>query len=542
METKIRTRFAVHKSFNPHKLILYRFKILIILITTLLNYKTLAQTPQWEFMGLAGEEIYDIAVDDSGNVYVASWTGIFKSTDDGASWEFKNNGLQIGDVYKLFIDYAGNIYLCGSANFPGYGLYKSTDGGENWVGFADTLNGGPVNYFEDVTIIPNEPGGFIYVSNYYGVYRSTDDGQMWQSTSFTDPGARNIGINTNGYMFFGNNLASWFGIYRSTDLGLNWERHTFLGVSSMVYLRDGSVLTGCYDPGSGSFGIYKTTNNGSNWINTNTISGLDYPSDFVLDTNDDVYVFIGGLNYDGVYLSSNNGNSWANYGLSGYHPVTCLSIDSSGYLWAGAHQEGVYRTEGRTVPVELITFSASVNENDVILNWTTATEINNQGFEIERSEKLEVRNENTDEDWENIGFINGNGTTTEIRHYTFIDHDVNNGCYNYRLKQLDFDGSFEYSNIVEVKVRIPFEFFLSQNYPNPFNPSTIIKYSLKDDGKVSLKIFNSLGEEVRTLVNEIKPAGNYEVEFNASNLPSGVYIYSIQSGDFVSSKKMILLK
>ena len=223
MKTKIRTSSAIHNSFNFHKIFLYRFKILIILITTLLNYKTLAQTPQWEFMGLAGEEIYDIAVDDSGNVYVASWTGIFKSTDDGASWEFKNNGLQIGDVYKLFIDYAGNIYLCGSANFPGYGLYKSTDGGENWVGIADTLNGGPINYFEDVTIIPNEPGGFIYVSNYYGVYRSTDNGITWESTNYTDPCARNIGINTNGYMFFGNGCASWFGIYRSTDLGLIYQ-------------------------------------------------------------------------------------------------------------------------------------------------------------------------------------------------------------------------------------------------------------------------------------------------------------------------------
>ena len=501
----------------------------LIIYTNTIN----AQTPQWEFMGLAGEEIYDIAADDSGNVYVASWTGIFKSTDNGASWEFKNNGLQIGDVYKLFIDYAGNIYLCGSANFPGYGLYKSTDGGENWVGIADTLNSNPTNNFEDVIIIPNEPGGIIYVSNYYGVYRSTDNGITWQSTNYSDPCARNIGINTNGYMFFGNACASWFGIYRSIDLGLNWERHTFLGVSAMVYLRDGSVLAGCYDPGLGSSGIYKTTNNGDTWFNTNTFSGLSSPWDFTLDKNEDIYAaFVGA-----IFLSTNNGTSWIDYGLTG-PPTTCIAIDSNGYVWAGAHQDGVYRTAGRTVPVELASFSAEVNGNNVLLKWITATEINNQGFQVERQKAQKDRNDY----WEIIGFVNGNGTTSELQLYSYTDTEVLSGNYQYRLKQIDYDGSFEYSKIIEAEIGTPYYFFLSQNNPNPFNPSTQINYSIKKAGLVQLRVYDLLGKEIANLVNTNKEAGDYSVDFNAAQLPSGIYIYRMQSGDFVSSKKMILIK
>jgi len=298
---------------------------------------------------------------------------------------------------------------------------------------ADTLNNRPVNTFYDVTVIPNEPGGYIYVSNHYGVYRSKDNGITWQSTNYSTPCAKHIGINQNGFMFFGNGCASWFGIYRSTDLGLNWERRTFLGVSAMVYLRDGSILAGCYDPGLGSFGIYKTTNNGDTWFNTNTFSGLSHPFDFVLDTNDDIYAAVG---Y--VFLSTNNGISWLNYGLPGQGAYK-LAIDSSGYIWSGNHLDGVYRTAGRTVPVELVSFSAEVNGNNVLLSWVTATEINNQGFEIK---KQVMSSENGIGRWERIGFVEGSGTTTETKTYSFIDENVIDGIFLYRLKQTNFDGTF----------------------------------------------------------------------------------------------------
>ena len=505
------------------------FFVLIITITAV------SQTPQWEFMGLAGEEIYDIAVDDSGNVFVASWTGVFKSTDNGDTWLFKNNGLEIAEALKLFIDYEGNIYL-GAVGFSntGCGLYKSTNGGEYWARVADTLNNKPVNNFEDVTIIPNEPGGIIYVSNYYGIYRSTDEGVTWQSTNYSNPCARNIGINRNGYMFFGNACASWFGIYRSIDLGLTWIRHTFLSVNdAMVYLRDGSVLAGCHDPNLNTFGIYKTTNNGETWFNTNT---LNFPTaDFVIDNNDDIYVALYGL----VYLSTNNGTSWIDYGLTGL-PTTCLAIDSSGYVWAGSHLDGVYRTEGRTIPVELASFSAVVNKNSLILSWITATEINNQGFEIQRSQKSKNTGQNS---WEIIGFVDGNGTTTEIKTYSFIDENVSNGIYLYRLKQIDFDGSFEYSNVIEIDVGIPYKFFLSQNYPNPFNPETKIDYIIPEETLVNISLYDITGRKIKELVNEKKQPGYYTLKLEGGELSSGIYFYRLATtSGFTSVNKLTIIK
>ena len=188
------------------------------------------------------------------------------------------------------------------------------------------------------------------------------------------------------------------------------------------------------------------------------------------------------------------------------------------------------------VPVELISFNANVQDGKVNLFWSTATEINNQGFEIQR--KLE------NSEWTLRGFKNGAGTTTEPQSYSFSDDitDVNAKSIYYRLKQIDFDGSYEYSDEVFVTNLTPTKFVLEQNYPNPFNPTTTIKYSIAGEGIVTLKVFNTIGEEVALLVNETKLAGNYEVEFDASGLSSGIYLYRLHSGNFVQTRKMLLLK
>ena len=163
-------------------------------------------------------------------------------------------------------------------------------------------------------------------------------------------------------------------------------------------------------------------------------------------------------------------------------------------------------------------------------------QLNNQGFYVERKTT-------NAESWISLGFVEGNGTTTETHFYSFTDINVATGSYSYRLKQMDFDGTsryYELSNVVEVTS--PFTYSLAQNFPNPFNPSTTISYQLKNDGLVTIKIFDQLGNEVATLVNEEKTAGAYELKFNASSLASGVYYYRITSGSFVDTKKMILMK
>jgi hypothetical protein len=190
---------------------------------------------------------------------------------------------------------------------------------------------------------------------------------------------------------------------------------------------------------------------------------------------------------------------------------------------------------GPGVPVELISFNASVNENNVKLNWITATELNNSGFEIEK------RTQNS-ENWSKIGFVRGNGTTTEINYYSYTDQNLIAESYSYRLKQVDLDGTYEYSNIVYVEIITPTEYELSQNYPNPFNTATTIKFSIPEGSQVSLKIYNSLGQEIKTLVNRFMEAGVHTVNFNAVDLNSGMYFYKLNAGEFNQVRKMTLIK
>ncbi|HMU44236.1 MAG TPA: T9SS type A sorting domain-containing protein, partial [Ignavibacteriaceae bacterium] len=201
--------------------------------------------------------------------------------------------------------------------------------------------------------------------------------------------------------------------------------------------------------------------------------------------------------------------------------------------------------------VELTSFTGFVNEDKVNLNWATATEVNNYGFEVERNTPLSPLSRGEAADvWEKIGFVYGSGNSNSPKNYSFIDDNVSAGSYLYRLKQIDNDGKFEYSKTVDVSIIKPDAFTLEQNYPNPFNPATKIKYTIpsvtlrqaQGDVLVSLKVFDVLGNEAAVLVNETQQPGNYEVEFKAEKLSSGVYYYRLQAGSFVETKKMIFLK
>jgi hypothetical protein len=232
----------------------------------------------------------------------------------------------------------------------------------------------------------------------------------------------------------------------------------------------------------------------------------------------------GGLNRWGDYTSMNvdpNGiNFWY---VNQYQPST------SSFNWRTRIANIDY-----TIPVELVSFTANSVRDEVALNWRTATETNNQGFHIER---MAVGGS-----FEEVGYVAGFGTTTEPKAYSFIDSKLETGRYTYRLKQIDFDGSYEYSNEINVEVELPLEYALEQNYPNPFNPSTKISYSIPEDGFVKLVVYNLLGEEVATVVNSFQKADRYEVNFNASGMSSGIYVYKIESSNFSASRKLVLMK
>ncbi len=184
------------------------------------------------------------------------------------------------------------------------------------------------------------------------------------------------------------------------------------------------------------------------------------------------------------------------------------------------------------LPVELTSFTAKLTSDNVELNWETKTETNNQGFEIEKYSNQ----------WNKIGFVKGHGTTTEASNYTFKDKNIYGDSVKYRLKQIDYDGTYTYSRTIEVKLKMVLDYKLCQNYPNPFNPSTSITYTIPEDGFVELKVYNTLGQEIETLVNKEIQAGTHKIIWKAQNVPSGIYLYKITVNNFSQTNKMVLLK
>ncbi|MBK8553856.1 MAG: Cys-Gln thioester bond-forming surface protein [Ignavibacteria bacterium] len=193
------------------------------------------------------------------------------------------------------------------------------------------------------------------------------------------------------------------------------------------------------------------------------------------------------------------------------------------------------------LPVELTSFVAASNGRDVVLNWSTSSESNNSRFEIERLGSQSGTNVNSE--WSNVGSVAGVGTSTVSNNYSFTDTNLATGVYNYRLKQIDFNGNFEYFNLSnEVEVGTPSKFDLSQNYPNPFNPSTKINFSMAKEGNVSIKVFDNTGKQVATLLNEFRSSGFYTIDFNAANLTSGIYFYKMETSGVTKVMKMTLIK
>jgi hypothetical protein len=242
-----------------------------------------------------------------------------------------------------------------------------------------------------------------------------------------------------------------------------------------------------------------------------------------------------------IFYTSNGGTSWASYnfgmrvGLNGQilgvtfpHPDTCIVAGAGGYV--------VKFVMPSQIPVELTSFTASVTGSDVTLNWVTASETNNRGFEIERTPA-------GSSDWVSAGYIEGRGSSAEMNSYSFTDYNLSSGLYSYRIKQLDYDGTVTVYNLAEnVTIGIPSEFALEQNYPNPFNPETTIRFAIPQKEHVTISVYDILGNQVASVLNETKEAGSYTVGFSGSLLPSGVYIYTISAGSFSQSRKMTLMK
>ena len=375
--------------------------------------------------------------------------------------------------------------------------------------FADTTNN--INTHWTITANPPTPAWGVTTSSYHSAPNSYTDspaGQYANSSTNTMTSKNAIDLSS----FSNPTLSFW----TKWDIENNWDYgqvkiSTNNGISWIP-------LQGLYtNPGTGSFQpngepLYDGTQ--TNWVQEEiSLSGLtSSQSKLRFELKSD-----GSVTKDGWYVD-----------------------DISIYVYA-------------IVPVELASFTATTLENAVELNWITSSELNNSGFEIQR------KTVGDNSQWTKIGFVTGNGTTTEPIAYSFIDKNPVRGINLYRLKQIDLDGSYKIFNSIAVNFSQPIEFALEQNYPNPFNPTTKIRFSIPRSTeyysvlqKVTLKVYDILGNEVATLVDEYKEPGNYEVEFSIASfgdassvnrqITSGVYIYKITVGSFSASRKMILIK
>ena len=284
-----------------------------------------------------------------------------------------------------------------------------------------------------------------------------------------------------------------------------------------ITIQNGTTVQAGPEPRIGNLFNADTSDDGWNKI-YNNIQGAD-AFDLYNNCTNDIYAHNNDWGvYDSVSIENNI-----------FHKVDDAAHGSVFFVpfWTGV------------VPVELTSFTASASSEGVLLNWSTATEVNNLGFEIER--KAADR-------WERIGFVEGSGSTTDPMNYSFVDNDKLNGASSYRLKQIDYDGTTEYSKVVEITIENTVsEFSLEQNYPNPFNPTTRIEFNIpasarNENIRSLLKVYDILGNEIVTLLNKELSSGEYIVEFNAGDLPSGIYFYKIQSGTFSQTRKMMLLK
>jgi len=248
----------------------------------------------------------------------------------------------------------------------------------------------------------------------------------------------------------------------------------------------------------------------------------------------------------GVYLTNYMSYGGGGGGFYSPAPGSISGTTVSGYfgyfsIQSGVTPNSITNTPFSALPVELSTFTASLSNSAVELNWKTATEVNNYGFEVQRaasSKQSESLN------WEKIGFVNGAGNSSSPRQYSFTDKGITFGNYSYRLKQIDVDGQYKYSSVVNVSAgQLPNGFVLNQNYPNPFNPSTQIQFGFNDNTRATLTVYNVLGQKVASLFDGVAQAGQlYNITFNGDNFASGIYYYKLQSNNNTQIKKMLLMK
>lgn len=409
---------------------------------------------------------------------------------------------------------------------------------ENFNYGAGTLStvGSAVWTVDTGTIDANVVDGNLF----YSGYSSSNIGRQLQvSNSQSKDYYNTIGAYNSGtvYYSFLLNVTNETGLSGNATNGDYCMHLGGAANASLLYIKKGSTSL------KFQIGIAKKTASTPQYLSSNE---LNYGT---------TYLIIISYTFNSVSTTDDLVQLWVNPSLSGSQPTADISFtdtqtDNNNITKTCIRQttntpnafiDGIRVATDWSLaplPVELTSFTSKVIGDKVHLNWQTATEVNNYGFEIERGQTSKVKNET----WERIGFIHGNGNSNSEKNYSFIDEPKNGKEFKYRLKQIDFNGSFEYSKEETVILENISFFKLEQNYPNPFNPVTKISYTIPQRVSVKLRVYDMLAKKIAELVNGFQEEGRYEVTFDGSNYPSGTYFYKLEAGSYVEVKKLLLIK
>ncbi len=555
--------------------------------------------------GLTSLEINDLTLTQSDQLFAVSDSGIFKSTNNGDNWIPKNTGLTNTKITSVTINSPGNIFIGLEDFLSNGGVYRSTDSGESWQlvvnGLTDStviaLGNNPNGYiyaatsdsgifrsgdngdnwdnvgikYAEVNTIYSKYNDEIFIgTSQAGIINTIDNGETWMCLGFPFSSVQDMQIMPSGKIYAVCDDGS--GVQYSVNSGKSWINITsdLPGFSVRIYSIAANNLEHLFI-GKFQDGIYKSTNNGYSWFQ----SGLQWAEQItrILILNNG-YIFAGALN-SGVWRSTDNGNTWEQSLANTY--VNCIELDAinGGILVGSGSSGGVWRsmdngTNWTRLGLEgIIIYSVVVNSDGHIY-----------AASVEAGVKKIYRSTNNGVNWNlmNSGSINGlivslaasssgqlyAGTVFDnVGIYTSTDGgitwiELNSGLYHQNVYRLSInqenyifattEGGGIYKSVNPIVTDLSMDqsnsytFNLKQNYPNPFNPSTTINFSLPTSGFATLKIYNALGEEVKVLLDKELTTGTYELEWNATGLPSGIYFYKLQAGSFVETKKMVLMK
>jgi len=439
--------------------------------------------------------------------------GLYKTEDGGMSYQWVENAPGGRDL--LFLDSLTGFI--GSNT-----IFKTTNGGNNWytTNLSDTTTRVDKIFFVNKTIgwaiagyPPSIPGSIM---------KTTDAGENW-FTQLTLPTDNFTSI------FFIDSLNGWATsryIWQTTDGGVNWIEDTSIPTFYLldVFFKDylnGFILS--------SNKFYSTTDGGTTWVLNPNLTGFSVAGKFSYYENSTIFI----IGYK-TFRSIDGSDNWEEVVELDGNKITGLSLLNPGLGYAVGELGLILNYYDDSIPVELSSFNGSYISNSIELKWTTETELNNSGFEILRSKDLS--------NWESIGFVPGRGTTTSRSLYTFYDSHLIGNHFFYKLKQIDFDGSYSFSEIIKVEIQIN-NYSLSQNYPNPANPKTRITFSIPEKTIVKINLYSITGELIKELIDEEKENGIYQIDVDLNNYSSGMYFYRMTTNrGYTATKKLILLK